>query len=284
MEKKIRVKIMCHWLSQNQIYGYFNKLSKGNCEWNNIKIVTDDKNVDYYCIINYPKRSTSIKFNKTIYMLGEPKVKINTWFPTNWRNIDKSKFMYFLNRNNIEWHLKKTYTQLMNEDIIKSKVVSGVISDAYNTFGQKKRVDFLKFLDKNNFIYDLYGRGNKFKLKNYKSGLPSHNKNNGILPYKYTFCFENIQESNYFTEKIIDGIVGECLCFYWGCPNIGDFIDTRAIVILDFNDFEKSLEIIKQTIENNEWDKRIDIIKKEKCKILNELQFFPTLEKIINSL
>ena len=38
--------------------------------------------------------------------------------------------------------------------------------------------------------------------------LPPLNKNAGILPYRYTIAVENNAEINYFTEKIIDGIVG----------------------------------------------------------------------------
>ena len=57
-----------------------------------------------------------------------------------------------------------------------------------------------------------------------------------------------------------------------------------AYIQLDMNDFDKSFNIIVNAIEKNEWEKRINIIQKEKYKILNELQFLPTLHKIINIL
>ena len=57
-----------------------------------------------------------------------------------------------------------------------------------------------------------------------------------------------------------------------------------AYIQLDMNDFDKSFNIIVNAIEKNEWEKRINIIQKEKYKILNELQFLPTLHKIINTL
>jgi hypothetical protein len=47
------------------------------------------------------------------------------------------------------------------------------------------------------------------------------------------------------------------------------------------NNFEKSYQIIKKAIKEDWWSQRIDIIRKEKQKILNELAFFPTLHKII---
>jgi hypothetical protein len=93
---------------------------------------------------------------------------------------------------------------------------------------------------------------------------------------------ENNSEHNYATEKIWEPILCECLCFYWGCPNLEDYIDERAFVRLDLDDFEKSYQIIKQAIEEDWWSQRIDIIKKEKEKIINEFGFFPTLQRIIN--
>jgi ribosomal protein L23 len=46
---------------------------------------------------------------------------------------------------------------------------------------------------------------------------------------------------------------------------------------------EKSAEkgLIKKAIEEDWWSQRISYIKEAKQKILNELQFFPRLEKII---
>ena len=65
---------------------------------------------------------------------------------------------------------------------------------------------------------------------NYKGSLPYHQKDQSILPYKYSFNVENFEIKNYYTEKLIDGILGETLVFYHGCPNIKDLIDERAYV------------------------------------------------------
>lgn len=276
----VRVKLICDWLKPHEIYNYWNKLSKGDCKWNNIQVVGDGEDVDYFCIINKPNNNSFIE-EKTIFMPMEPKIHTQYF---NWLNKRKPNFLYTLNRQNIEWWLQKTYTQLMNEEINKTKLISVITSSKYFDDGHRKRLNFLKFIENKNFNFDYYGKGNRFNLKNYLGELPLRNKNDGLLPYKYTIACENTQEKNYFTEKLVDGILGECLCFYWGCPNISDFIDERVIIILDLDNFEKSLETIKEAIKNNEWEKRIDIIKKEKLKILNELQFFPTLERIINTL
>ena len=69
--------------------------------------------------------------------------------------------------------------------------------------------------------------------------------------------------------------------FYFGCPNIDDYIDKNAIVILDPKNLQESYETILRAIEEDWWSQRIDCIRKMKKKILNELAFFPTIEKII---
>jgi hypothetical protein len=47
------------------------------------------------------------------------------------------------------------------------------------------------------------------------------------------------------------------------------------------DDFEGSYRTIKTAIEEDWWSQRISIIRQEKQKILNELAFFPTIERII---
>ena len=141
----------------------------------------------------------------------------------------------------------------------------------------------MKFLETKDIKIDVFGNGNKSNWNNHKGTLPYHCKDNGLFPYKYTFNAENNSINNYYTEKIIDAILSECLIFYNGCPNIKEFLDERVFVWLDLEDFEKDYQIIKKAIEGDLWSERIEFIRKEKNRILDELQFFPRLEKIIYS-
>jgi hypothetical protein len=95
---------------------------------------------------------------------------------------------------------------------------------------------------------------------------------------------ENNQETNFITEKIWESLLCETLCFYWGCPNLSDYIHPLAYIELDMNDFEKSFQIMKNAIENNEWEKRLPIIREEKKKVLNCYNFYPTLSRVIHSI
>jgi GR25 family glycosyltransferase involved in LPS biosynthesis len=258
-------------------------MSKENCKWNDIQLTHEDDNIDYYVIINKPLPTDKYIPNKTIVFRMEPdtetSVRWNDWYKS------KDEFMHFLDlskyRNNSEWHLGLNYNQIKTINIEKTKTLSTVVSSLYNMEGHKKRIDFVKYLQSNDVDIDVYGRDNVFLLENHKGELPYHNKNNGILPYKYTFIAENCKLDNYFTEKIIDSIIGETLCFYWGCPNIEKFIDSKAFIRLDLDDFQQSLNVVQQAIENDEWSKRINIIKQEKEKIVNHYSFFPRIEGLI---
>jgi hypothetical protein len=156
------------------------------------------------------------------------------------------------------------------------------MSSKYYDEGHIIRVNLLRFLEeKNTLLFDIYGEQNTHNFKNYRGQISKSNKSKGYVSYKYYFMMENTFEKNWITEKIWDPILCECLCFYYGCPNVTDYIDARAFVLLDPNDFEKSYQIIKQAIEEDWWSQRIDIIRQEKRKILNELSFFPTIDNII---
>jgi hypothetical protein len=284
--KQFRVKVMCCWCSSKELCEQWNRQSKGNFTWNNVTITWEDTDIDYYVIINYPARNEVFVPERTILFRMEP-----TFVSQNWNKFDTSKLLQVRThdkfRNNSEWHMDKTYDQLMNEKITKTKLFSTVTSSSYISDVHRKRVDFIKFMERkfnssdSKINIDVFGRSNEVGFVNYKGCLPRINKNDGLYPYMYTFAGENSCEHNYFTEKLCDAILAECLCFYYGCPNVSDYIDSRAYIQLDLTDFEKSYDIVVKAISENEYAKRIGFIRAAKYKILNELQFFPTVEDII---
>ena len=73
------------------------------------------------------------------------------------------------------------------------------------------------------------------------------------------------------------------MCFYWGCPNLETYIDPLSFVRLDLDNIDESISIIQKAINEDWWSQRIEIIKKEKNKIINELGFFPNVNKILNN-
>lgn len=281
---QIKILLICNWCSSYELCQLWNKQSQdNNYSWNNISIVYQPP-YDFVCIVNDIKcdiNLNSIHPSKIIFFQMEPYIN----YSLSVLNTFLYNGSYIQNLNNIEWHLSKTYKQLINEPIDKNNeldhCLSTVLSNKYNDPYQKKRIDFMKFIeDKNILDVHFYGQNNNWKT--YKGSLPYHCKDDALLPYKYTFNCENNKINNYCTEKLYDGILAECLVFYCGCPNISQYIDNRAYIQLELDDFEQDFVSIYNYIQNNEWHNRIKYIRAEKTKILNQLQFFPKLHSICN--
>ena len=129
---------------------------------------------------------------------------------------------------------------------------------------------------------DLYAYDNPLGFTSWVGPIPGDEKEAALLPYKYFFTAENNSEHNFITEKLWEPLLSETLCFYWGCPNAADWVDPRAFIRLDLDDFEGAFQVMKRAILANEWEKRLDIIRREKRKVLDHYQFFPTLERILH--
>ena len=289
---KKRVKMLCNWCSSKDLCNEFSVMNviKGTYT-NNVELVSDDNSIDYYVIINMPTYDSLCVYEpkKTIVFQMEPWVYdttknwgVKTW--GEWAIPDASKFMRVFRHteclNNVQWQVSPPENISGEEKINK---VMCVLSDKLHDEGHMKRVNFLKYVEMESVsesqVMHVYGRKNYHALESYVG--ETQNKTE-LVKYKYCFSCENNSEKNYATEKIWEPILFECLCFYWGCPNLEDHIDSRAFVRLPLDNFEESLSIITKAIEEDWWSQRLDVIKKEKQRIVNELGFFPRLNKIIS--
>lgn len=294
VDKVYKVLLSGNWTDSQNLYNVWKKMSQdGNGKWGCIQVVPNFSDCpDYFIIINKPYHFeiSKIDFSRSIVIHMEPNFNKNEHIWGNfWANPDKKNFLQVLDHNtsynNLEWHLSKTYSQLTEEKINKGgNCLSTVLSAKYEDPGQKLRIDFVKYLEKNTDLEVHVFGNNAFDYKNYKGSPPPNCKDEAIFPYKYTFNAENNKQDNYFTEKIVDAILGECLCFYWGTDTISQYINPQAFVKLELKDFEADAKLVKKAIEEDWWSERIDIIRQEKRKILDNLQFFPRFEKIIKNL
>lgn len=300
LDRKQRVKVICNWTDSKSVCNMWNNQSKGNYIWNNIKLTSDANLIDYYVIINYPNNNQNENMyipEKTIVFQMEPScigqnVNYGTKTWGNWANPNPNIFLEVMchkkTHNGCQWSIPDTYNELMIEKIDKKyDYVSIICSSKINDPGHIKRIEFLKYNDSlpndEKIKIDIYGSVNIIcpNLSSYKHYLEEHEKGMGLKPYKYYFMAENNQEHNYISEKLWEPIVSECLCFYYGAPNVSDYINPLAFIPIDLNDLEGTYKIMKNAIENDLWSQRIDIIKQEKYKVLNYYNFFPTVERII---
>jgi GR25 family glycosyltransferase involved in LPS biosynthesis len=291
----IRIKMICDWCNSENLCNSFKKFCENeeNYSWKNIQLTCEDTDIDYYVIINRPyDKEEYYEPNKTIVFQMEPWVYDNTkpWGVKTWgewAEPDESKFLHVNSHkkylNNIEWHLEVPLSELSKDvTITKLNKISTICSTKNFDNGHILRNNFIAFVyEKEPELIDVYGRFNYHNFDNYKGPLKDDNKWNGMNQYKYHIVSENNSENGYATEKIWDAILSECLCFYWGCPNLDKYINFKAFVRLDYSNKEESYAIIKKAIEEDWWSQRIDIIRREKKRIIEELSFFPNLKKII---
>jgi hypothetical protein len=271
----------------------------------NLNIVSKGK-VDYYIILNYPKENSQYIKSKSLIFYLEPSIITNTYGDFSPKNINKNDYYYYHNNHKaIEWHITYDYNYLINSldnDYFynkKTKNISSIVTSNYNLIGHKLRLEFLKYLN-NKIDIDVYGKifdGDKElnggiilkNLNNYKGEIPGHGtachskKELGLEDYKYHIAIENSFENNYWTEKIVDPILCECLTFYDGCLNLNEILHPESYIKINLNDFESSYKIIIDSIKNKEWEKRIDFIRESKKRILNNWSFLHIAFKRINN-
>ena len=288
MNKSKTLNFLCNYDNKN-INEYMKKFIIK--DYHNIKIDCD--NYDYNVIINHPYLNNKLQDydkDKTIYVMNEPALSCKKW------NIWKLKenFLYNNKKNWCNWNVDINVNDLLKDKIIKDEnnknKVTCVTSDLIMLKGHKLRVNFLRYFDqleKFNIKPLIYGRKksgiyDKLNLKNHLGDIDK--RQNALLPYYYNFMGENIDQINYFTEKILDPIVCETLCFYWGCPNIKNYLHEKSFINVDLEKPNIALDTIIKSIQNNEYEKRLKYIKETKKKILYELNPMTLLESNIAQL
>jgi hypothetical protein len=250
---------------------------------NEIKFVSN--NPDYYIVINNCRKYYRPEKSIVFYMEPNCESYYQNWGVKTWNKIDPKSVIdnrdHKTYLNILEWHLPKTITQLKTESIEKTKTISAITSSKYYDPGHIVRIKLLQFLENQNFNIDIYGYSNGFGFKQYKGALEMKDKDKGLYPYKYHIHCENNSEYNYATEKLWDGILSECVVFYWGCPNIEDYIDNACFIRLHSTDHVKNLQTISNSIMNNEWEKRIDRIRIQKRKLLVNFNIVNIIKQVI---
>jgi len=297
MTNFITVKMLCNWDTGDGLCQTWDKLTDGNGTYtkNNIsiKMVGDYasiEDVNYIIIVNHARDfyPSLQDLSRTIFMKMEP-----DFLDKFWKDVDKkllkAKIVHGsdhdnINFNNLEWHVNKTRNELLVSDYTnmktKGNTISSIISGKKLTKGHEMRLSFALHAQ-DLFEWDMYGNHGSHQYKwNKYLGSPKY-KDDALIPYKYSFACENSFINGYITEKLIDCIVTETLCFYHGAPNVDKFIDSRAYIQLDLKDVNKSIKIIQNALQNNEWEKRLPHIKEAKKKILTELGMFPRLWNIL---
>ena len=157
----------------------------------------------------------------------------------------------------------------------KEKLISVITSNLAVSRGHLDKLTFVKKLKEyyGNEI-DIFGRGfNGFD-----------DKWDILSKYKYHICIENCSEDYYWTEKISDCFLAGCFPFYYGCKNFKDYFPEKSFMPIDICDFNKSVEIINNTIKNDMFEKSQEYLQICKNLVLDKYNMFEYVASICDKL
>jgi GR25 family glycosyltransferase involved in LPS biosynthesis len=292
-DRPTRVKLMGDWCAPEALCREWERMSHGRFRWNDLEATWEDRDVDFYVIVNRPWPGETYVPERTIVLQMEPWCAeeyqtwgVKTW--GEWAEPDEARFLQVRSHrrhlNTAFWQLPLSHSQLRTMPIRKTRLLASICGPKYFDPGHVKRVDFLRFLgekDDDVVRVDVYGPDNRHGFRGYRGPLPLARKDEALVPYRYFFATENNRERNFITEKLWEPLLTETLCFYWGCPNADEYVDSRAYVALDLDDFEGAFQTMKAAILGGAWAQRLDVIRREKRKVLEHYQFFPMLERVL---
>lgn len=173
------------------------------------------------------------------------------------------------------WFVEKSYDELNNKaNVVKTKLMSIISSDKAFTQGHVKRLEFAKRIKEHyGDAVDFYGRGLN----------PFDRKWDTLAPYKYHISIENDYCDDYFTEKFFDPIFANSYPFYYGCPNLEEYVSKESFTRIDINNFDNSVSIIDNIIKSDDiYNEFHNNCYKYKEELLNKHQFFPMLCKFMD--
>ena len=103
---------------------------------------------------------------------------------------------------------------------------------------------------------------------------PMNDKAEALDPYKYHIAVENHVYDHHLTEKLPDAFLGYTLPFFHGAPNTADYFPKESFIPININEYEKSKDIIRSHIANNEYEDRLPYIIEARRRVLEEQNLF----------
>jgi hypothetical protein len=174
-----------------------------------------------------------------------------------------------------EKQFSKDYDELMHLAAYpKDKLISIILSRKTFTEGHAKRMAFVQKL-KEYFGEDLDVFGVDI--------CEIADKWDGIARYRYHLALENSACEDYWTEKLSDAYLAGSYPFYFGCPNIADYFPEQGFTRIDVNDFDASLEKIKEAIEHQAYEKAIPVLLTAKELVLTKYNLFAVVSEYCTS-
>ncbi len=147
----------------------------------------------------------------------------------------------------------------------KQNRIAVVCSNARKTEGQRQRLALLDAL-KQRLGDRLIQFGRGFE--------PIDDKLDAILPYRFHLVLENCVLPNYWTEKLADAYLGWAYPVYLGCPNIGEYFPTDALLSINDQDADMVARHMVDLLDSPLSKSRMDALAEARRRVLNVYNSF----------
>lgn len=155
----------------------------------------------------------------------------------------------------------------------KKKVISTVCTKKKTSYtSHKLRFKFTHGLKNHMAALDVFGH----------DICPIDDKAEALDHYKYHLAIENHFAPHHWTEKLADAFLGYTLPIYAGCPNLDEYFPEESYVRINPRRPKEAFEIIREAIENNEYEKRLDAIIEARHLVLTKHNLFNLISEAIN--
>ena len=166
-----------------------------------------------------------------------------------------------------------TYDELQQiPPISKTRTISTVCSIRQGRLTlHYRRYNFTEQLKKHIPELEIFGHGVR----------PMNDKAEALDSYQHHIAIENHVYPHHLTEKLPDAFLGYTLPFYHGCPNATDYFPPESFIPIDINEFDRTVEVIRSTLANHEYNDRLPYIIEARRRVLEEYNLFAVLEREI---
>lgn len=289
MEKPIRIKMIFKGVQPESMAEY-PVVSWGNCEFWSCSDLTD-----YDWLIVYdevPKETTGTVSNQTeplmcspdhtlLVTTEPPSIKLYSTPYTDQFGVVVSSHPYSLLKNKglvrtggaLEWYYGRRLDVIRGtHEIPKTKVLSTVCSSKQQTHTlHEARYNLTKVIADHIPELEWFGRGVR----------PMNKKYEVMDSYKYHIAIENYIGPHHWTEKLADSFLALCLPFYVGHESALEYFPEESIIFIPIDDPDRAAQIIREAIDNNEYEKRLPAIREARRLVLEKYNFWAITSKLI---
>ena len=264
----------------------------GEYRTGSLRVLRPDQKADFTVVVNHPGSplgadSWTHALDRTVLIQLEPyavhRGKWGAWTDPAFHGRLRFAHTIATRHMGIDWAVGYNRPDLYEHRPEKTRACSAVLSWKTHHPGHKLRMRLVREHLTRAPWFDLYGticRDGEPPHPRWLGALPTRQKQDALDPYMYHLCVENSQQSNYWTEKLTDALLCECLPLYWGCPNLPDFLPEDCVIPLPLDNPGHAAAMMEEISSSPiYWHARIGAVREARRLILDRYNVWSVLAR-----